>query len=102
MKDKVVNYFLEKIKSKNIELDDIKIQELRYGLSGLYTLITKSFVIILLSIIFKSINCFLALLDALNSTGRVTTWNNNIANNKINPIIAILYELNANPINTII
>ena len=39
-----------------------------------------------LSIKFNSTNCFFALDDALNSTGRVINWNNNIANNKINPI----------------
>ena len=52
MKDKVVDYFFEKIKINNNDLDIIKLEELRYGLVGLYTLITKTSVIILLTVIF--------------------------------------------------
>ena len=50
------------------------------------------------SIIFKFIICFFALLEALNSTGNVINWNNNIANNRINPKIAICVNPNIIPI----
>lgn len=62
MKDKVVDYFFEKIKYSRPDLDIIKLEELRYGLVGLYTLITKTTVIILLAIIFGFFNDFIIFL----------------------------------------
>ena len=41
MRDKVVNYLIEKIKNNNKNLSEIKIEEIKYGLIGLYTLITN-------------------------------------------------------------
>lgn len=72
MKNMVVDYFLEKIKVKNTDLGVIKLEELRYGLVGLYTLITKTSVIILLSIIlgfFKEFIIFLLFYSLLRSVG---------------------------------
>jgi len=53
MRDKVVNNIMLKIKNNNKNLNDIKLAEVKYGLQGLYTLITKTSVIILLSLIFN-------------------------------------------------
>lgn len=63
MRDKVVNNLIIKIKEKNSNFDEIKLSEIRYGLQGLYTLVTKSFVTILLAIIFNIVfEFFLTLL----------------------------------------
>lgn len=72
MKDKVVNYFLEKIKKNNKDLDIIKIEEIRYGLMGIYTLVTKTSAILILSIIlgfFEKFILFLILYGILRSVG---------------------------------
>ncbi len=81
MKDRVVDYFLEKIQKNNTELDIIKIEELRYGLIGLYTLITKTTVIILLSIILnfsKEFIIFLFFYSILRGYGYGTHAKSNI------------------------
>ena len=81
MKDKVVDYFFEKIKANNNDLDIIKLEELRYGLVGLYTLITKTSVIILLSVIlnfFKDFIIFLFFYSLLRSVGYGTHAKSNI------------------------
>lgn len=81
MKDKVVDYFLEKIKRNNKDLDIIKLEELRYGLLGLYTLITKTSVIILFSIIlgfFKEFIIFLIFYSLLRGVGYGTHAKSNI------------------------
>ena len=81
MKDRVVDYFFEKIKNNNTELDIIKLEELRYGLIGLYTLITKTSVIILLSLIlgfFKEFIIFLFFYSALRGVGYGTHAKSNI------------------------
>jgi len=36
MQEKVVNFFMLKIKNKNSNLDEIKLEEIRYGLFGPY------------------------------------------------------------------
>lgn len=72
MKDKVVNCIFSKIKNNNTKYDDIKLEEIRYGLYGLYTLITKTTLIILISIIlqmFKSFIIFLIFYSLLRSVG---------------------------------
>ena len=51
MRDKVVNNIIIKIKENNMELDNVKLAEIKYGLQGLYTLITKTTIIILLSLL---------------------------------------------------
>lgn len=58
MKDRVVNYFFTKIKNNN-KFDDIKLEEIKYGLYGLYALITKTTTIILVSIILNMFNYFI-------------------------------------------
>ena len=71
MKEKVVNYFYIKIK-KNYSYDDIKLEQIKYGLYGLYTLVTKSVVIILLAIILgitKEFFLFTAFYIPLRSVG---------------------------------
>ena len=81
MKDKVVDYFLEKIKNNRPDLDIIKLEELRYGLIGLYTLITKTTVIVLLAIIlgfFKDFLIFLFFYNLLRSVGFGTHAKSNI------------------------
>ena len=81
MKDKVVDFFFEKIKINNNDLDIIKLEELRYGLVGLYTLITKTSVIILLSVIlnfFKDFIIFLFFYSLLRSVGYGTHAKTNI------------------------
>lgn len=62
MKDRVVNYFFNKIKDKNKKYDDIKLEEIKYGLYGIYTLITKSTVIILLALILNIFDYFIIFL----------------------------------------
>lgn len=81
MKDVVVDYFFEKIKVKNTDLDVIKLEELRYGLVGLYTLITKTLVIMFLSIIlgfFKEFIIFLFFYSLLRGVGYGTHAKSNI------------------------
>ena len=49
MRDKVVDKIMYKIEINNKDIDKVKLAEIRYGLQGLYTLITKSFVTIFLA-----------------------------------------------------
>ena len=62
MRDKVVNKIMFKIKETQ-NIDDIKYEEIRYGLQGLYTMITKTSIILiiacLLNILKEFIICFL-------------------------------------------
>lgn len=72
MKDRVVSYFFEKIKINNIELDEVKLEELKYGLYAIYTFITKGIGITLLSMllgIFKEYVIFLLFYGLLRSVG---------------------------------
>lgn len=63
MKDKVVNNVFEKIKKNNHRnFDDVKLEEIKYGLYGLYTLITKTTVIILLALILNMFDYFIVFL----------------------------------------
>lgn len=50
MRDKIIDKIMIQINQKN-NLDEIKYQEVRYGLQSCYTLITKTFIIILISLI---------------------------------------------------
>ena len=52
MRDRVVNIIMYNIEINNKDIDKVKLAEIKYGLQGLYTLITKSVVTILLAIIF--------------------------------------------------
>lgn len=81
MRDKVVNKIILKIKENNTDLDDIKLSEIRYGLQGLYTLITKTSVILLLSLalnIFLEFIIFFIFYSILRSVGFGTHANSNI------------------------
>lgn len=62
MKDKVVNYIFEKIKINNTKYDEIKLEEIKYGLYGTYTLITKTSIIILISLLLNMFDYFIIFL----------------------------------------
>lgn len=71
MKEKVVNRLMINISKKN-NFDSIKLDEIKYGLYGIYTLVTKSIVIISLAIIlgiFKEFIIFLLFYSLLRSVG---------------------------------
>lgn len=61
MKDRVVNYFFIKIKNSN-SYDEIKLEEIKYGLFGIYTLITKTSAIILISLLLNFFDKFIIFL----------------------------------------
>lgn len=63
MKDKVVNFLFNKIKNNNKNIDEIKLEEIKYGLYGLYTLITKTTVIIIISLLLNMFNNFIIFLS---------------------------------------
>ena len=69
MKEKVVNYVMVII-NNNYDFDDIKLEEIKYGLLGLYSLITKTTAIIVLSLLlgfFKKFIIFLIFYSILRS-----------------------------------
>lgn len=81
MREKVVDYFMSNIKNNNKDLSDIKLEEIRYGLLGLYSMLTKTIVIVLLSIllgIFKEFILFLIFYSILRSVGYGTHAKSNI------------------------
>ena len=53
MRDKVVDKLMFKIKTNNTAIDEIKLEEIRYGLQAMYTLVTKTSVIFILALIFN-------------------------------------------------
>lgn len=72
MKNLVVNYLFEKIKRTNTQYDEVKLEEIKYGLYGIYTLVTKTTIVILLSIflnIFKFFIIFLLFYSLLRCVG---------------------------------
>lgn len=72
MKERVVNKIVLNIKTKNNTIDDVKVEEIRYGLLGLYSLLTKSTVIIILAFIlniYKEFFIFLLFYGILRSLG---------------------------------
>ena len=82
MKEKVVNSIMKSIKSNNPNLSDTKLEEIKYGLYGLYTLITKTTVIILLSILLgfiKEFIIFFIFYGLLRGVGYGTHAKSNIA-----------------------
>lgn len=69
MKEKVVNNIMIKI-NNNYDFDEVKLEEIKYGLLGLYSLITKTTVIILLSLLlgfFQKFIIFLLFYSILRS-----------------------------------
>lgn len=72
MKKKFLNYSLNIIKEYNPDIDNIRLDELRYGLEGFYLTITKLIVIITLSLllgIFKEMIIMLITFNILRFTG---------------------------------
>lgn len=69
MKEKVVNNIMIKI-NNNYDFDEVKLEEIKYGLLGLYSLITKTTVIITLSLLlgfFQKFIIFLLFYSILRS-----------------------------------
>ena len=110
MKEKVVNKIMFNIKSKN-NLDPIKLEEIKYGISSLYTLITKTSAVIILSIIlgiFKEFILFLLFYALLRSVGFGSHAKSNIACWIFSlllifgiPFIFLKLDLNINTLNII-
>ena len=72
MRDKVVDKIMYKIRVNNKDIDDTKYAEIRYGLQGLYTLITKTTILFLLAIllnIFKEFIIFFIFYSLLRGVG---------------------------------
>lgn len=59
MRDKIVDKIMFKIKENNKDLDDIRYAEIRYGLQGLYTLITKTSIIFVFALLLGIFNRFI-------------------------------------------
>ena len=81
MRDKLIQYFMTNIRDNNKNLDTIKLDEIKYGLLGLYSIITKTIVIIILAIIldiFKEFILFLMFYSILRSVGFGTHAKSNI------------------------
>lgn len=82
MRDKVVNNIMNHIEVKfNNKYDETKLLEMKYGLQGIYTLLTKSIVVFTLSIIFDMLNYFFIFLlfyILLRSVGYGTHAKSNI------------------------
>ena len=72
MKQAFLNYSLGTIKKYRTDIDNVKLDEIRYGLEGIYLTITKSIVIFGLAIIldiFKETLLLLLFFNILRSTG---------------------------------
>ena len=81
MKEKVVNKIMIKIRKKNTDLSETKLEEIQYGLYGLYSLFTKTFVVICISLnlnFFKGFIMFLIFYGILRSVGYGTHAKSNI------------------------
>jgi len=81
MKEKVVSYFFFKIKNNNKNLSAVKLEEIKYGLYGVYTLVTKTSAIILLSILlnfFDKFIIFLLFYSLIRSVGYGTHAKSNL------------------------
>ena len=66
MKKKFLQFSLNLIKQNNPDLDEIKLDEIRYGLEALYLTITKTIVVFLIASYFKTIKETLLLLIFYN------------------------------------
>ena len=81
MREKIVDYFMRSIKNNNKDLSKVKLEEIRYGLLGLYSMITKTIVIVILALIlgvFKEFILFLIFYSILRSVGYGTHAKSNI------------------------
>ena len=81
MREKIVDYFMRSIKNNNKDLSKVKLEEIRYGLLGLYYMITKTIVIVILALIlgiFKEFILFLIFYSILRSVGYGTHAKSNI------------------------
>ena len=82
MRDKVVDHIMNLIKKKYSNIySETKLLEIQYGLYGIYTIITKSFVILLLAVILNMLSyffIFLVFYILLRSVGYGTHAKSNI------------------------
>ena len=81
MREKIVDYFMRSIKNNNKDLSKVKLEEISYGLLGLYSMITKTIVIVILALIlgiFKEFILFLIFYSILRSVGYGTHAKSNI------------------------
>lgn len=72
MKKKFLNYSINLIKKYNPDIDNVRIDELRYGLEGFYLTITKLVVVVILALIFnifKEMLIMLIIFNILRSSG---------------------------------
>ncbi len=72
MKNKFLNFSLNLIKEKHKEIDEVKLDEIRYGLEGLYLTLTKFIIISTLAIIlhvFYEMILLLIFFNILRRTG---------------------------------
>jgi len=71
MQEKVVNYLMTNIE-KNNDLDKVKLAEIKYGIMGMYSMITKTFAIFVIAIVlnfFKDFLIFMLFYIPLRSLG---------------------------------
>lgn len=72
MKEKFLKYCLNNIKNNNPTINEVKLEELRYGLEGIYLTITKTIIIFGLTLIlgiFKEMLLMLIFFNILRTTG---------------------------------
>lgn len=72
MKEKFLNYCLNNIKKNNPNLNEVKLEELQYGLEGIYLTISKSIIIFSIALIlgvFKEMFLLLIFFNILRTTG---------------------------------
>ena len=92
MKKKIVNIIMNRIKKHNSNLGEIKLEEIRYGLLGIYTLITKTAVIFILAYflnIFREFIIFFIFYTILRSVGYGVHARNNISCWITSPILLL-------------
>ena len=92
MKKYVVNKIMFYIKKNNKDLDDIKFEEIRYGLLGLYSLITKTLFIIILSLLlnmFKEFIIFFIFYTILRALGYGVHAKSNFACWIVSPLLLL-------------
>ena len=72
MKNKIINKLMYSISINNTTLDNIKLEEIKYGLLGLYGLLSKTIIISIIALllgIFKEFIMFLLFYGILRSVG---------------------------------
>ena len=97
MKKNILDYIMNNI-SKYNDYDDIKLAQIRYGLETIYLTLTKTIVIVLISIVFKSYKNLLLILlfysllrlfgSGLHATKSLYCWISSLIIFSILPILA--------------